>query len=177
MTTYSTITDGQVDQDSPITQPLMTALRDNLLAVVEGAAGAPRLKLAAIEPVAAGDVPRTEYVSQSATGSTTFAEVLRFGFVQSGSVRAYIEHTSGIVQNLKVERVRGGVTTVVASTAVSNSSLQVDVSVIHGDEIVLSGSGSGSGESATIGTSRARLLTDGGNLWAGAGAPVTGNAT
>jgi len=44
MTTYSTITDGQVDQDSPITQPLMTALRDNLLAVVEGSSGAPKIK-------------------------------------------------------------------------------------------------------------------------------------
>lgn len=43
MTTYSTITDGQVDQDSPITQPLMTALRDNPIAIAEGAAGAPKI--------------------------------------------------------------------------------------------------------------------------------------
>lgn len=43
MTTYSTITDGQVDQDSPITQPLITALRDNPLAIAEGAAGAPKI--------------------------------------------------------------------------------------------------------------------------------------
>ena len=43
MTTYSTITDGQIDQDSPITQPLMTALRDNPIAIAEGAAGAPKI--------------------------------------------------------------------------------------------------------------------------------------
>lgn len=43
MTTYSTIADGQVDQDSPITQPLMTALRDNPIAIAEGAAGAPKI--------------------------------------------------------------------------------------------------------------------------------------
>ena len=44
MPTFSTITDGQIDQDSPITQPLMTAYRDNLLAVVEGSSGAPKIK-------------------------------------------------------------------------------------------------------------------------------------
>lgn len=43
MTTYSTITNGQIDQDSPITQPLMTALRDNPTAIAEGATGAPRI--------------------------------------------------------------------------------------------------------------------------------------
>ena len=43
MTTYSTITNGQVDQDSPITQPLVTALRDNPIAIAEGAAGAPKI--------------------------------------------------------------------------------------------------------------------------------------
>ena len=43
MTTYSTIADGQIDQDSPITQPLMTALRDNPIAIAEGAAGAPKI--------------------------------------------------------------------------------------------------------------------------------------
>ena len=32
--TYTKITDGQVDQDSPITDTLMTALRDNLLSVI-----------------------------------------------------------------------------------------------------------------------------------------------
>ena len=41
MTTYSTIADGQIDQDSPMTQPLLTALRDNPIAIAERASGAP----------------------------------------------------------------------------------------------------------------------------------------
>lgn len=41
MTTYSTITDGQIDQDSPITQPLITAIRDNPIAIAQRSAGAP----------------------------------------------------------------------------------------------------------------------------------------
>jgi len=41
MTTYTAITDGQIDQDSPITQPLMTAMRDNPIAIAERATGAP----------------------------------------------------------------------------------------------------------------------------------------
>lgn len=36
MATFTTITDGQLDQDSPITEPLMTALRDNPIAIAQG---------------------------------------------------------------------------------------------------------------------------------------------
>lgn len=43
MTTYTNIPDGDIDQDSPVTQPLMTALRDNPIAITEGASGAPRI--------------------------------------------------------------------------------------------------------------------------------------
>lgn len=42
MTTYVAIPNGDIDQDSPGTQPLFTALRDNPIAITEGAAGAPR---------------------------------------------------------------------------------------------------------------------------------------
>ena len=41
MTTYTTIPDTDIDQDSPVTQPLMTALRDNPIAIAEGASDAP----------------------------------------------------------------------------------------------------------------------------------------
>lgn len=43
MTTYTTISNNAVDQDSPVTQTLMTALRDNPIAITEGASGAPRI--------------------------------------------------------------------------------------------------------------------------------------
>ena len=41
MTTYTAITSGQVDQDSPITQALATAWKDNVLAIAETDATAP----------------------------------------------------------------------------------------------------------------------------------------
>lgn len=44
MTTYTVIPDGDIDQNSPLTQPLMTALRDNLVAVLEGDVSAPKLQ-------------------------------------------------------------------------------------------------------------------------------------
>ena len=43
MTTYVAIPNGDIDQDSPLTQPLITALRDNPLAVIEGDSSAPRI--------------------------------------------------------------------------------------------------------------------------------------
>ena len=50
MTAYVAIPNGDIDQDSPVSQPLMQALRDNPLAMFEGAVGAPRLQLAALDP-------------------------------------------------------------------------------------------------------------------------------
>jgi len=41
MTTYTTITNGQTDQDSPVTQTLMQALRDNVAATAEASTNAP----------------------------------------------------------------------------------------------------------------------------------------
>lgn len=41
MTTYTTIPDADIDQDSPVTQPLMTALRDNPIAIAEGDSSVP----------------------------------------------------------------------------------------------------------------------------------------
>lgn len=41
MTTWTTITNAQIDQDSPVTQTLMTGLRDNVAATAEGSTNAP----------------------------------------------------------------------------------------------------------------------------------------
>ena len=40
MTTYTAIPNGDIDQDSPVTQPLMTLLRDNPISIAEGGANA-----------------------------------------------------------------------------------------------------------------------------------------
>jgi hypothetical protein len=41
---WTTIPNADIDQDSPITQTLMTALRDNPIAIANGDAGAPRIQ-------------------------------------------------------------------------------------------------------------------------------------
>lgn len=41
MTAFVAIPNGDIDQDSPVTQELCTALRDNPLAIAEGSTGAP----------------------------------------------------------------------------------------------------------------------------------------
>lgn len=42
MTAYTTIANTTIDAESPVTVSLMTALRDNCIAITEGASGAPR---------------------------------------------------------------------------------------------------------------------------------------
>jgi len=74
MTTYTSIPNSDIDQDSPVTQPLMTALRDNPIAITEGASGAPRIVAAAIE---GGDVSTSGqvYVSDGdGTGTWALSE-------------------------------------------------------------------------------------------------------
>lgn len=53
-TTYTAIDASRIDQDSPIDEPLMRNLRDNPIALAEGAAGAPRINGRAIRPFIGG---------------------------------------------------------------------------------------------------------------------------
>lgn len=43
MTTYTPIENSEIDQDSVVQPPLMAALRDNPIALAEGASGAPKI--------------------------------------------------------------------------------------------------------------------------------------
>ena len=54
MPDWTTITDQQIDQDSPVTQPVMFALRDNVEAVATAADGAPRIVPRALKTNLAG---------------------------------------------------------------------------------------------------------------------------
>jgi len=70
MTTYTTIPDGDIDQDSPVTQPLMTALRDNVLAIQEGDASAPSILEGAIAGSPAGGIGTYALCSTGGIGLT-----------------------------------------------------------------------------------------------------------
>ena len=77
MTTYVAITDAEIDQDSPLTQVLMTKYRDNSIAIAEGAAGAPRVDLPAIT---AAQVEGLAAVAGGSVGSYVFALETGTGF-------------------------------------------------------------------------------------------------
>lgn len=56
MTDWTTITDSQVDPKAPVTSELMTAMRDNPIAISEGATGAPKVQTEAIQDAAVNRV-------------------------------------------------------------------------------------------------------------------------
>ncbi len=72
MTTYTAILASEIDTDSPITVDLMTKIRDNPIAITEGAAGAPRIQLAAMDT---GSVDTTQIVA-AAVGRSQIATAL-----------------------------------------------------------------------------------------------------
>lgn len=79
MTTYVAIPDSDIDQDSPVTQPLMTALRDNLVAAFEGDATAP-----SVLPNIGANVQANDIGSYCFATSTVAADVA-FGNTIAGS--------------------------------------------------------------------------------------------
>lgn len=66
MATYTAITDAEIDQDSPITQTLMTKYRDNLTAVYEGDDTAPRILSPAL-----GLTYKTGSATRTSNGTST----------------------------------------------------------------------------------------------------------
>lgn len=93
MTTYSTITDGQIDQDSPVTQPLLTALRDNPIAIAEGASGAPSILAGIGSNSTAGVVGSYAFARSSSdvdfgatiAGSAIFPTSAAYGALNAGT--------------------------------------------------------------------------------------------
>lgn len=90
MTAYTTIAPGDVDAESPLTTALMTALRDNPIAITEGAAGAPRIKQGALATAtASGSIT-------SPTGGSVQTYVLAGGTYSWWTASADVGHTSGL---------------------------------------------------------------------------------
>lgn len=91
MATYTTIPDTEIDQDSPVTQPLMTALRDNPLAIAEGTAGAPKVLGSGL------DVVIGAYSLEAADATLTGLDRVRW---LAGDFT--VETTTAVVRNFQV---------------------------------------------------------------------------
>jgi hypothetical protein len=79
MTTYTAIADSEIDVDSPITDSLIERLRDNPIAITEGATGAPKIQTGAYQAgsinqaaIAAG-YPAAQTLSDTTSATYTFA--------------------------------------------------------------------------------------------------------
>ena len=108
MTTYTAIPNGDIDQDSPVTQPLLTALRDNVLAIQEGDPTAPKLQFAAMD---------TWFTTAGAVGTYVFAKRgtgtadVAFGSTLAGSnlvpTSAFTSYSSGTPATLNPAALSG----------------------------------------------------------------------
>lgn len=86
MADWKTIPDTDVDPDAPVTSELMYALRDNPVAIAEGAAGAPRVMGIALDTFLAHD-------SAAIDGTTSLAFV---GMDRIGEILVALNATGGL---------------------------------------------------------------------------------
>ena len=127
MTTYTAITNGQIDQDSPITQPLMTAMRDNPIAITEGATGAPR-----ILGLAAATIDEVQVLTVSAADTYNLGAAQGFvsGTVQTGGTSYVIGFT------INIEGVTGSARFTCGHRNLISGGSTVDMQLLKNDSVV-----------------------------------------
>lgn len=142
MPSYTDIPDSDIDPQSILDESLFTRLRDNPLAVAEGATGAPRIMLPALfTPIAAGATKKRQDASTSSSGATSFNTRYEWTFLNTGSVRAGIEYRTdpaGVgTAEARIVRTRAGVDTVIASDTGSGTYkiFEADVDIEIFDEV------------------------------------------
>jgi hypothetical protein len=138
MADWTDIANSEIDGDSPITESLMSALRDNPEAITEGATGAPRIENLAManNVVTAGNkyILRSD-IEDSVTG-TTLTTLKEFYTTQSGTCRIYFElksSSSTAYGRVYVNNVAVG--TQRSTTSTSYVSYTEDFSISVGDSI------------------------------------------
>lgn len=89
MTTFTTIPDSELAVDAPARSINALQLRDNPIAITEGAAGAPRIVFEALEQheVAAGSVVSWSVEQETTTTSTSYVDTARIRVVCAGTIR------------------------------------------------------------------------------------------
>jgi hypothetical protein len=157
--------------DKPWSSPLAMGMRDNPIAIAEGAPGAPGVRVGALQRLAPGDQVRSRLDALMVASGHSFA------FSQAGTIRVTFEHRhelngggSGVVT-----RTRNGVGTVLATFANTGAFVarSVDCPVLPGDRIRIEnigGSATGNHE-----LKNQRFQTNGQDLWPGAEAYLEGN--
>ena len=141
MADWTTIPDSSIEPGKPIRSIDGLALRDNPIAIAEGAAGAPRILLSAFERLTAGNVVRSRYDEQQSNSNGIYSLLAKWGMIQSGDVRITLEQRSqnaSFAAEVRIVRSRVGVnTTLVTWSSFSDSFVfrSLDASVIPGDTL------------------------------------------
>ena len=152
MADYIGITEAQSNPFAPLTSELVKQLRDNPIAIAEGAAGAPRIRTLAMQSPSVGDdhiIMRLQEGDQIRT-DTSYPDTglhnranagghLGFTTLVSGVVRCYVEHRrgSGPSGSVDVRVLKNG--SQIQAWTTSSTSYQtriVDVSVEVGDVVI-----------------------------------------
>ena len=136
MADYTTPPWSQLVAGKPWTDEKAAAAFENPIAIAEGADGAPRLRVGALQRLSAGSVVRVRNDAEISGVSLSGIDV---AFIQKGNVRITFEHKcdSGIAGAAKVVRTRGGIETQLASysNTTSYGARSVDCSILPGDAI------------------------------------------
>lgn len=171
MADWTDITNSQVEPKAPLTSELVTALRDNVPASMEGATGAPRLRGNAVER--ATDMPTLTVSAAdpgfnvnnstiSTTGTTetssnTFVEARRLEIASiTGTVRLLSQHTLTLTSGSgsSIARILKNGTEIASNTIseISSGSFTEDINIasvaaVPGDVFSLEHRNTGDGES------------------------------
>lgn len=161
----------QTNPNAPLTSSLMKMVLDNPQAAFEGAPGAYRLAVGALQRLVAGATIKLSSAQVLTTGSTTAVELFSFAFGQQGTIRILFEHqTNGTGGAAFLYRRRDSVDTLISSFANTGSYVarSVDVAVAYGDALVVMAT-AGSGSLTNI--RNVRLGTNGVDIFPGVHAP------
>lgn len=165
MADFTTLADSLFTTGKPILGSSQIAQRDNYIAIAEGATGAPRILLPALERLSAGTTIRSRNdtaIPPSASDEGTFVGH-SLGFIQSGEVRVSftITDASGGPRTTTVIRTRAGVETTLL-TQKANGTYTVDAAVLPGDIIRIQMVGT---QDTAGRLSNCRFQTNGENIW------------
>lgn len=156
MTVWTTISSGLVAVGAKPFATTIQALRDNPVAISEGASGAPRILLPAVEDLLAGTSVRTNQTGPFSVSGTAFTAATGWSFIQSGTITISVRHfqSGGNNSEVRIQRVRGGTTTTLTTLSTGTGSpgatQTYDADVLAGDVILLQNRNTNAASSSTI---------------------------
>jgi hypothetical protein len=141
MTAWTTISNALVAVGAKPFATTIQALRDNLAATAEGASGAPRIWLPALERLVVGSTIKLRADAAVLVSTTTFTVVPGFiiDTIQAGTIRVTFEHRRNTnASEVRLLRRRAGVNTAFGTVSTTSTTFvadSIDLDVQPGDRI------------------------------------------